>query len=572
MKKFISILTSYLFTVSLCFGFFNQNTVWEARATAIANNKGGGCFVLGASGTDYSQQDDPQYIVGGITTAGAGNVFLSTSASADWVGNCFYINGGANVMAEGRGQITAVTPGVNFTAVTTGPVSLQLATGVVSEAIIHIGGAISFNTPQGGFRSGDDKIFEAFASSNTMWIKNSGTFNIADVVSLANPDCSFSTPCYITGYNNTRGDEPSPFGVSTTAPSINVGANGLALSGGRINLKNLFIYGTSSNIYSPGAYTYNRNLRLWNLSNTTTRSAYAPATHASLRNSELVSVFGFGANYQSITAADLNNIYIHDSPYGLWTTGSAHNNIKNSLFANCAQLAIHNNTNAGTTTSLTVYGVTIDGFNNVQRSTAIWLNASTASLTLDNSILANCYGGIIVQGGFSAKAYTPNANNVYWNLVSTSAGGFNLDLQYSTFGVNPQFEDNTELYGSTAATASGIVMMHGGGMFSDAGITDNLDFITMHEGSGITSNVSYLIIGHSSFSLTVTPAISSNFGQDKKWTIRKGKRWNLGTNLKAQGTTWQFGGSTTTTYVEPGAIQRQETTTQVGGSTGFFIQ
>lgn len=574
-KKEFSILFSLvlILTSMTSHGFciFNQNTVWEARATAIAGNKGGGCFVLGASGTDYSQQDNPQYVIGGITTAGSGNVFLSTMAAADWVGNCFYINGGQNVIADGRGQITAVTPGVDFTAVSTGNALMSLATGVVVDAQINIGGAISFNTSNANLRSGDDKIFEAMVASNTMWVKNSGTILISDPVSLQGINCSASTPCYVTGYNNTRGDDPSPFGVSTTAPSINVGANGLGLSAGPINLSNLFIYGTASNIFSPGGYTYNRNLKIWNLSNTANRAAYAPATHASLRNSELVSVYGFGMNYQSITGADVNNIYVHDTPYGGWTLGSGHNTIKNSLFANCAQLALHTNTNAGITTSLTVYGVTIDGFNNVQRSTAIWLNASTASLTLDNSIIANCYGGIVVQGGFSSKAHTPNANNVYWNLVSTVAGGFNLDLKYSTFGVNPQFEDNTELYGSTAATASGVLMMHGGGMFSDAGITDNLDFVTMHEGSGITSNVSFLIIGHSSFSLTLTPAISANAGQDKKWTIRKGKRWNVGTNMKAQGTTWTFGGSTTTTYMEPGAVQRIEPTS-TGGSSGFFIQ
>ena len=88
----------------------SANTVLEVRLTGSDTNGGG--FVTGAAGTDWSQQDSPQYsVTDGVAT---GNTVVSSASAAfgtDVVGNLVYLQGGTGSLVAGWYQITARTSG-----------------------------------------------------------------------------------------------------------------------------------------------------------------------------------------------------------------------------------------------------------------------------------------------------------------------------------------------------------------------------------------------------------------------------------------------------------------------------
>ena len=86
-------------------------TVWEVRPTVGSDSNGGG-FVPGASGTDWSQQNSPQYALTGIASSGSGNTVLSALAAADMVGNIAQCTGGTN-FNTGLFEVTSVSVGVS---------------------------------------------------------------------------------------------------------------------------------------------------------------------------------------------------------------------------------------------------------------------------------------------------------------------------------------------------------------------------------------------------------------------------------------------------------------------------
>lgn len=106
--------------------------VFEVRATGSDSN--GGLFIPGSSGTDYSQQAAAQYSLTGLTSAGAGSVILTASASADMPGNGYVQTGGVN-FTTGTYQIISVVVGVSIT------VDRAVTTGVGSAGTAEIGGA-----------------------------------------------------------------------------------------------------------------------------------------------------------------------------------------------------------------------------------------------------------------------------------------------------------------------------------------------------------------------------------------------------------------------------------------------
>src|SRR4051794_28898639 len=91
-------------------------TVWEVRpgATGASANNGGG-FVAGATGTDYSQQNSPQYNAADLSGTNANTATPAvTSASHSFVGadvgNLIHITAGTNWTA-GFYQIVSVAAG-----------------------------------------------------------------------------------------------------------------------------------------------------------------------------------------------------------------------------------------------------------------------------------------------------------------------------------------------------------------------------------------------------------------------------------------------------------------------------
>src|SRR6266478_1607884 len=89
------------------------NAVFEVRpGSGNANN--GAFFTTGASGTDFSQQNSPQYALTGIASSGSGNTVLSAAAAADMVGNGCQVISGTN-FNTGFFAVISVVVGVSIT-------------------------------------------------------------------------------------------------------------------------------------------------------------------------------------------------------------------------------------------------------------------------------------------------------------------------------------------------------------------------------------------------------------------------------------------------------------------------
>lgn len=167
-------------------------TVWEVRASGASDSNGGG-FVAGASGTDWSQQNSPQYALAGIASVGAGNVVLSAAAAADMVGNIAQVISGTNYNT-GFFQITAVSVGVSITF-STNNAGQSISSGVGASGVINIGGALATVAA----------MLAAAQPANTAYLK--GTFTITTILTFAAGLASTAgNPFLIIGYTTTRGD------------------------------------------------------------------------------------------------------------------------------------------------------------------------------------------------------------------------------------------------------------------------------------------------------------------------------------------------------------------------------
>lgn len=169
-------------------------TVWEVRPTVGSDSNGGG-FVPGASGTDWSQQNSPQYALTGVASSGSGNTVLSTLAAANMVGNIAQCTGGTN-FNTGFFEVVSVSVGISITFGSNAGGS-SICTGVGSSGVINIGGALA--TINILFRS----LYSATQATqgNTIYIKATGSLVVT--ATQQNYDCYFFT---VIGYTSTRGD------------------------------------------------------------------------------------------------------------------------------------------------------------------------------------------------------------------------------------------------------------------------------------------------------------------------------------------------------------------------------
>lgn len=178
--------------------------VWEVRATG--NNDNGGGFVTGSSGTDFSQQDTAQFALTGVASAGAGSVFLTSSAAASMVGNICRVVSGTN-FTVGLYQITSVTVGVSVT------VDRAITTGVGSGGVINIGGA--FASIQTGV--------SAMTVDTQLCYVRAATYAITSAIAtVAVSNVEFAAS--VIGYGTVRGDNGK---VTVT---VNSAINGLSIA------------------------------------------------------------------------------------------------------------------------------------------------------------------------------------------------------------------------------------------------------------------------------------------------------------------------------------------------------
>lgn len=172
----------------------------KATGTGVSDNNGG-FFVTGASGTDYSQQNSPQYALTGLASSGSGNTVLSAAASTDMVGNGANAVSGTNVN-PGIYQVISVVAGVSITF-STNAAGQSIASGVVASLVLNIGGRLlTVGKAQG-----------ALSMGNIVYLN--GTFTVTVEIAISTSvGAGFVT--YI-GYSSTRTD----LGQATIQTSTN---------------------------------------------------------------------------------------------------------------------------------------------------------------------------------------------------------------------------------------------------------------------------------------------------------------------------------------------------------------
>jgi len=170
----------------------SSSIVWEIRSAGNDNNGGG--FKAGASGTDWTLQNSPQYALTSIATSGAGATFLTASAASDMVGNVAHVVSGTNFTA-GFYEITSVVAGVSVTC------DANVCTGVGSAGVINIGGALA--TPG---KIGTNSANQGAVAGNTIWIKADGTYSRTTNTDTMSTSGTLILPIVMSGYKTTRGD------------------------------------------------------------------------------------------------------------------------------------------------------------------------------------------------------------------------------------------------------------------------------------------------------------------------------------------------------------------------------
>lgn len=368
----------------------SASTVWEIRSSGSDTNGGG--FVVGASGTDYSQQDSAQYALTGIATSGTSATFLSASAAADMVGNILQVVSGTN-FTTGFFQVVSVSVGVSVT------VDRNICTGIGASGVINIGGSIATFA----------KLAAAMVTGNWAFIKKTSGYTTASTITFAQGAVSWPTdPMRLIGYETTRGDAGRPT-LTMTATSI----TGIVLSNAGWRIENIIIDGdnqaATAGIYSTADWITIRNCKV---TNCPYNGIDVSGTHCLITNNEV------GNGGYAIVGRQVHYNYVHGCRIAiiLIEVGSACFN----LLVDSSEIGIE----------VRYYGATILN-NTIYDSATKALSIFRAlGCVVRNNIFAN--SGTY---GFSADSSSPATpeidGNAYFNNTSGHRNGID-----NTSGIN----------------------------------------------------------------------------------------------------------------------------------------
>lgn len=180
----------------------NAATVFEVRLTGSDTNGGG----FRGGGTDWSQQDSPQYsVTDGVATGN--NVITSASGAfgADVIGNVVYLAGGS-------GSLTAGWYDINARTSTTITLDRTVAAG--TGITVKIGGALASPGQAGAI---------ATVAGNTVYIKYNASPYVCTTAStnVAGGCVLGSSTTYWAGYDTTRSLYA---GIGQNRPTIQLGS------------------------------------------------------------------------------------------------------------------------------------------------------------------------------------------------------------------------------------------------------------------------------------------------------------------------------------------------------------
>jgi hypothetical protein len=529
----------------------SANAVWNIMSSATGTaGKNGGFFVTGASGTDYSLQDGAQYALTGVTSVGAGNTILSSSASSDMVGNGLFVVSGTNFTSNAWFEITSVVVGVSIT-VSTNAAGTAICTGVGASGVVNIGGANHLNSTLA------DDMFEAGAAGNTYYIM-SGTYTLGESLNFTR-DGTTTLPMKIKGYISSQGDSCE----GSSRPTLNFGTFSCIL-GSYWWMSNIFVTGTPATLLTMGISTKMFNCKVINKSSTASRVALATNTNFLIHSCELSSYLGTALSSSS-DAGSVVGCYIHSSSIGVLSgTTSAHVSLINNLLIDLT------------------YGIYISS----ATSAAIVISGNTFCSPVRSSHAVLSYYGVYIAAGLATGVII--VNNIFtdmdYGVYSASGAGMSYDL-YNNYYNNstdvtvwvkgpsstsaiPTFAGVGSVSGSTATTTSGNHLVQSGATFITSGVVAGRDYVYVASGTGVTPMFYGILSVDSETQITTDVTLAANATADKVFGITFGRNFAVGTPMKALGGPRPTALASTYSYFEQGASQRRDKGTTVSAFIG----
>lgn len=524
-----------------------SSTTGEYAANTVAGCATVGTPTGGTFSVDYSQSTAAILTKTDLTcTAGSTTISSATATFTPvMIGNIVHLTA-----LTGTGAIIGWYEIVSYVSATSVVLDRTPTDGVnnITSGTYFVGGSLSLNSTL------DDDFMEAVIGGNIIYFKN-GNYTLGEAVAVASTSSTTTNPVKVIGYDTLR----SSNAIGANRPTIAQGTNYFAFGVFWI-IRNFIFNGAvaGSVVYSTAGNSAKWfNIKVSNTATTSSRIGITLSADSFIGWSEAVSQSPSGIAINSATsAAKIYGCYVHDSDNGISLSSNRYF-VSNSVIEACdtAGLSLSGSLPAeGVIFGNTIYGT------EEKRGTGILLAASHAEDSFINNIIYGWTNGIS-QTTSQLKSNMGFYNDFYNNTTDIS----NYSKSYSDLALDPQFVGATQITGTTATT-SGSVLTQSGGDFST--VTDNIDYLHVVSGTGVTVG-RYLITSHTGTTLTTNNALGTSSGGDVVYYVTTGHNFAIGTNLKAQGFPGLIG-TETTSYLDKGAVQRQESTSS--GSTGFFIQ
>lgn len=501
-------------------------TVWEVRSTATASNVNGGGFNAAqvSAGTDYSLQDAAQLNLTDLAMTTGGTTLTSATGgfTAAMIGNLIHITAGTHFTAgwyeiTARADTNTVTLDRDATDGTNG----ESGTGYVGGALV---------TPLDTSIPLDD--------GHTVYLKGGSGISYAasGAVDISAKDATATAIIAVIGYDTSRSSVPS----AANRPTLAMGANVLTI-GDFWKVQDVSITGTSTNAIVTGTNALLLRCSVANTSTTASRNGCTTGASArvvggtySARNGNALVTGG---------ASSTQGVAFLNSKVGMAPSATAQD-ICDCIFETCST-AINMDYNGMFCKRNTFRNCTtgIDGA------------ATTGGLFISNTF-TDCATPVT----WSAEQFTN-----YWNYNNTYNCGAasNVTEGPNSTVLDPSFTTGTAS-GTTATTDGAGTAFTATGLL--AGVTTS-DHLLIKSGTGATAGV-YVISSIAGLPDAITiDASAGASATDIVWEIVKGGTatdHSVGTNMRGTGFPAAFIGTGTTSYVDQGAVQRQETLSSSG--------
>jgi len=203
---------------------FNAATEWDVRTTGSDTNGGG--FQVGATGTDFSQQDSAQVTYTDLVIDGTTNTKVTSAAHP--------------FDSTSPGNIINITSGTGFTVQRVQIVSVTGSTATCDKSLGTLG-STGGNGKLGGSLAVPLTAMNLGVSTNTVWIK-AGTYTQTTTSNWNNASVGSMN---ITGYQTTHGDGGTKPLMTTATNSVNILSVNTGAGTGNIIFRNISFSNTA---------------------------------------------------------------------------------------------------------------------------------------------------------------------------------------------------------------------------------------------------------------------------------------------------------------------------------------